>query len=991
MNKLILILIFYLKLFDSFGQAYKYNHLNESGVNVLLWNDKNEITKETISTSYSYANQSTSICSHNGQLLLYSNNVNVYDSKHQIIAKNLLPSDFGLMFLQINDSTYWLLQNYENNNSTKDLSYFTFLNEMVLMNNPFGLYYTELIKKPSGFICTKRNQLLLEYKKTLNINSFYSFKNMMRVKDYNYVFTTQKLTPQIDIVYVCLINQNGFKITDSIDLRNKVILSEFRNKEALNLPNVKVSHQIMNCGFSRNTDKFLYTISSKIEQIINPVMPLKLLHSSSSFVSVKFNNQTGKFLPFADTIKHSEKGEPIKYSFSNYPLSSFVQSEDFIFSTNDSFVFLQENENIYKKVAPYSDSISNFTNGFLSFRNNYQFHSILEQNVEFNNSNKKSKYLKINHLGNFYQVYDIVPKYQIITELTNSNKPHKDNIINHHLNNKFDGIFLVNPTLYQYGKIKYSVEYKDCKAYVKFDNQTDESLGLNQYSWTIASNKAHSAWFKTSSKNPQNVVYKESGVYLFKIHITSDNKTNYSEWYFDSIYIDIPKRPIASFNTKDSIVCRYKGLFFNNLSQSEKSSIETYLWNFGDGNTSNEKTPNHTYTKTGNYSVTLKYSNGFCDSVMVKKNYINIVDAPKPGFEINTLQGCAPLEIVITDTTKRHVSSKDYFISDGNQWIKFSEGQNQLKHLFEKAGRYRAVQKLSGYTGCITMSDSVWINVSKGLSIQDSVHILKSTVKTEEEISLTGKCKLYRIVPGHALLEWKVLKGAVQYQIVKNNSPYHKTSDTFYYDTRDYDKDAEYCVYGIDSCGNQSSIGHRGKPVFLNTDMIGKNEAVVVNFSPYLTNNKEMPNYQIQKLSNTSSEPTWENIVQKTDIQEFKDKNITDENHLQVCYRIAVFENKTLISFSNIACVPMVPILFIPTGFSPNNDGVNDQFELKVYGVQNYKLKIFNRWGEQVFEGSENQAWTGENCIEGEYTVMIEYVTNNGVKYFKHSTVTLIK
>ena len=43
---------------------------------------------------------------------------------------------------------------------------------------------------------------------------------------------------------------------------------------------------------------------------------------------------------------------------------------------------------------------------------------------------------------------------------------------------------------------------------------------------------------------------------------------------------------------------------------------------------------------------------------------------------------------------------------------------------------------------------------------------------------------------------------------------------------------------------------------------------------------------------------------------------------------------------------------FIPEGFSPNGDGVNDQ--LVIRGLENYpnnKLTIFNRWGEIVFEG----------------------------------------
>jgi gliding motility-associated-like protein len=56
------------------------------------------------------------------------------------------------------------------------------------------------------------------------------------------------------------------------------------------------------------------------------------------------------------------------------------------------------------------------------------------------------------------------------------------------------------------------------------------------------------------------------------------------------------------------------------------------------------------------------------------------------------------------------------------------------------------------------------------------------------------------------------------------------------------------------------------------------------------------------------------------------------------------------------ACEPV-----IPDGFSPNGDGANDKFVIP--GIEAYKnnsVKIFNRWGNIVFEtiGYQNQ-WDG--------------------------------
>jgi hypothetical protein len=86
-----------------------------------------------------------------------------------------------------------------------------------------------------------------------------------------------------------------------------------------------------------------------------------------------------------------------------------------------------------------------------------------------------------------------------------------------------------------------------------------------------------------------------------------------------------------------------------------------YLWHFGDGITSKVKNPIHIYQNPGVYSVSLFYSNGFCDSTLVKNHYIQVVDAPKPGFNVSSRQGCAPFLVTFTDTVQMNVKQKDYF------------------------------------------------------------------------------------------------------------------------------------------------------------------------------------------------------------------------------------------------------------------------------------------------------------------------------------------
>jgi PKD repeat protein len=58
---------------------------------------------------------------------------------------------------------------------------------------------------------------------------------------------------------------------------------------------------------------------------------------------------------------------------------------------------------------------------------------------------------------------------------------------------------------------------------------------------------------------------------------------------------------------------------------TDKSSLATsWLWDFGDGMTSNEQNPTHTYNNAGTYSVSLTATNEIGDSSLVKNDYITV-------------------------------------------------------------------------------------------------------------------------------------------------------------------------------------------------------------------------------------------------------------------------------------------------------------------------------------------------------------------------------
>lgn len=86
------------------------------------------------------------------------------------------------------------------------------------------------------------------------------------------------------------------------------------------------------------------------------------------------------------------------------------------------------------------------------------------------------------------------------------------------------------------------------------------------------------------------------------------------------------------------------------------------------------------------------------------------------------------------------------------------------------------------------------------------------------------------------------------------------------------------------------------------------------------------------------------------------------------------FTDSTRVSFS--LCDNCIEV---PNAFSPNGDGLNDKFYcIYTCPVKEYHIRIFNRWGEMVFESYDfRQPWTGTKgglyLEQGVYVYLIEY------------------
>lgn len=91
-----------------------------------------------------------------------------------------------------------------------------------------------------------------------------------------------------------------------------------------------------------------------------------------------------------------------------------------------------------------------------------------------------------------------------------------------------------------------------------------------------------------------------------------------------------------------------------------------------------------------------------------------------------------------------------------------------------------------------------------------------------------------------------------------------------------------------------------------------------------------------------------------------------------------------------------IPVVKIPNAFSPNNDGMNDCFQLLGADLSEVQMRIFNRWGQEVFYANDpgacwNGSMNGEDAEMGVYVYHTIFTYTDGREETQKGNVTLVR
>ncbi len=147
----------------------------------------------------------------------------------------------------------------------------------------------------------------------------------------------------------------------------------------------------------------------------------------------------------------------------------------------------------------------------------------------------------------------------------------------------------------------------------------------------------------------------------------------------------------------------------------------SYEWQFGDGSTSTEKSPSHTYETTGTFTVTLTASTTAQTAAKIEEDYITA--NPSVKFSASATEGPAPFTVQFTDESDAggiDIDSWTWDFGDGA-----SEGQEQHpEHTYENEGTYSVRLSIETLDGTFT---------------EDAVSLITVTAPIEEGETTDGE------------------------------------------------------------------------------------------------------------------------------------------------------------------------------------------------------------------------------------------------------------
>lgn len=499
---------------------------------------------------------------------------------------------------------------------------------------------------------------------------------------------------------------------------------------------------------------------------------------------------------------------------------------------------------------------------------------------------------------------------------------------------------------------------------------------------------------------------------------------------------------IADFNAP-TIVCYPDTVFFQNNSETH-SSLTQYHWNFGDGSSSTDHSPFHQYAQGGNYIVTLLISdNSSCNLLdSVSKNILVLTGSTQtlaakniclgdfvqigippaagsgihyhwtPASTLSNAQISNPIASPSENTTYQLIISTPYCSDTLYQTVLVEDLQ---------------VTVSPDTTLCLGDSTILQVNVTSGTAnhIIWSLHPDYSNPIAESQtqiaVSPTEDSHYFVKVDGnHCTVEHEIII-SISSVIIEETSPVlicfedsvqlsvtaHGSSN-LHYQWQPMEEIASgsdgphpwihpsvsvnYTVIVTNEHGCSASATipvTRRTGTFDNDLEAWCDECSIIQgtITQLFSTNYNNGSYTYQWAPSSSlSSPTSAITNASPSENTTYTITVTDEFGCSIAKQVT------------IEVLPLIcdePLVFVPNTFTPNGDGKNDILYVRSSILTEFTLRIYDRWGELIFESSSfDKGWDGsfkgKMCEQGVYDYYLQGTCINDEKIIKKGNVTLL-
>ncbi|PCH96343.1 MAG: hypothetical protein COB85_03660 [Bacteroidetes bacterium] len=228
---------------------------------------------------------------------------------------------------------------------------------------------------------------------------------------------------------------------------------------------------------------------------------------------------------------------------------------------------------------------------------------------------------------------------------------------------------------------------------------TNNSSYASSYLWDFGNGAT------STLENPVNV-YFNPGTYTVSLTVTSNSGA--SDTYSAVDAVTVITLPEADFNAQNTTSC-LSGNSITFINNSNNSS--SWIWDFGDGNTSITENPVHSYSNSGSYIVTMIAQNDVgCNAVISKPSYISIFSGWDAEFTVDTNVSCNLNHLFSFNCYATGVTSWSWDFGDG-----FLSNLQNPQHSYNDPGVYTISLITLNANGCVdTLVKDDYISVGFG-------------------------------------------------------------------------------------------------------------------------------------------------------------------------------------------------------------------------------------------------------------------------------------